>query len=918
MADANRRRQAEPGSQEGADAPLPKEKLRITDEADKFAYASLVCAICASCFPNNTDPERKWRQTFLLHLLQHLDLQCAAPTMQSILSGEAPVSYTDLIDGFSTHEAKNCWFILQDLLGVAISDGKYDARARAVLLRLACELNISWYFFAEYERLVALTLALVAQSEENQEALAQRQAVAAQRARMRWIKVGIASVVGGALIGLTGGLAAPAVAAGAAALVGGSTAITLSSVSGIYAIGTLFGVYGASMTGYRMNHLVGGLKEFRFEQLRPEPHTTVTIGISGWLSTKTSYDEFFDPWLETDNLSELYGLVWESGALYALGHSLEQLLQDQIKGKVMDELIKQTALQGVMSAIAWPSALLKVASFIDNPWSAVMSKAEQCGHELATALLGRAQGHRPTTLVGYSMGAKAIYHCLRELKGKPGAEGIIQNVYIFGAPVTARGEVWRELTSLVSGEIVNGYSSSDWLLRFVCRGWNVESKVAGLDGISALPDDRIRNVDLQALIKGHLDYPLKMPTVLRRIGLRTMRRGAPNARSIGQRVRVDGYGHGILRFCGHIPAPDVPDIAWYGVALDRPLGENDGEVRGVRLFHCRPKHGLFFSCRSRRVWVEEYALETTACYSATCARNGRCFSPTCQRRIAALSLPVEFGGGSGGGGGYQGANMGGVRDGDSEYIRLDQEITTNIFTITGNVNTMQRMVSMLGTQRDTPELRHKLQDVQTQTAKIVRDTTFALRNLGNLDGGSPQEQRKRQIQQEKLSNDFKSALEKFQTASQLAVSKEKNTLKEERIRAGSFRRTNYDDDQYDDNQRLLHSQPQAGDELLDEQVDFNDAMIQEREEGIRELEATMQEVNEIYRDLATLVHEQGSMIDNIEANMTSTQSYTESGRENVQKASHYQKKARNKMCILLIVVTVIAAILTIVLVTKLK
>ena len=43
-------------------------------------------------------------------------------------------------------------------------------------------------------------------------------------------------------------------------------------------------------------------------------------------------------------------------------------------------------------------------------------------------------------------------------------------------------------------------------------------------------------------------------------------------------------------------------------------------------------------------------------------------------------------------------------------------------------------------------------------------------------------------------------------------------------------------------------------------MQFNQAMIREREEGMKEIEATMTEVNEIFRDLSTLVHEQGSQL----------------------------------------------------------
>lgn len=49
--------------------------------------------------------------------------------------------------------------------------------------------------------------------------------------------------------GLTGGLAAPFIAAGAGVLIGGAGAAALGSVVGVALIGSLFGVAGAGLTG---------------------------------------------------------------------------------------------------------------------------------------------------------------------------------------------------------------------------------------------------------------------------------------------------------------------------------------------------------------------------------------------------------------------------------------------------------------------------------------------------------------------------------------------------------------------------------------------------------------------------------------------------------------------------------------------
>lgn len=48
--------------------------------------------------------------------------------------------------------------------------------------------------------------------------------------------------------------------------------------------------------------------------------------------------------------------------------------------------------------------------------------------------------------------------------------------------------------------------------------------------------------------------------------------------------------------------------------------------------------------------------------------------------------------------------------------------------------------------------------------------------------------------------------------------------------------------------------------MLDNEIAFNEAMIEEREQGIREVQEQIGQANEIFKDLAVLVHEQGVVI----------------------------------------------------------
>lgn len=50
---------------------------------------------------------------------------------------------------------------------------------------------------------------------------------------------------------------------------------------------------------------------------------------------------------------------------------------------------------------------------------------------------------------------------------------------------------------------------------------------------------------------------------------------------------------------------------------------------------------------------------------------------------------------------------------------------------------------------------------------------------------------------------------------------------------------------------------------LDNQIEFNEALINERDAELREIEASIGQVNEIFRDLGALVHDQGHLLGNL-------------------------------------------------------
>ena len=104
-------------------------------------------------------------------------------------------------------------------------------------------------------------------------------------------------------------------------------------------------------------------------------------------------------------------------------------------GYIQSEIIR-SAVSASLYAALWPIALLRFARIVDNPFSVAKARSDKAGLVLADAIINRAQGRRPLTLVGFSLGARIIYTCLLSLAER-GAFGLVENA-VCGKYVTVR------------------------------------------------------------------------------------------------------------------------------------------------------------------------------------------------------------------------------------------------------------------------------------------------------------------------------------------------------------------------------------------------------------------------------------------------------------------------------------------------
>jgi len=269
---------------------------------------------------------------------------------------------------------------------------------------------------------------------------------------------------------------------------------------------------------------------------------------------------------------------------------------------------------------------------------------------------------------------------------------------------------------------------------------------------------------------------------------------------------------------------------------------------------------------------------------------------------------------------FNGPSSRGKQNGDG----LSSTITNELRQLSSNVSLIENLTRQIGTSKDGTQLRDQLNTIIGNTRDLCKTATD---NVRKFDSNRTNTDR---LTQQKLTKDLQFWVQRYQDAYKIASDKERSTpipqpssspstsssssssKKQRQIQTfpGSGDSYPYDDSNDDiEKQGLIDANRREEQYRMQSQVSFNNNIILDRERDIREIEKNVIEVNEIFRDLSALVVEQGSMIDSIESNIESSVEHTSKGAEELVKASKYQKSSRNKLCCLLLIITVIVAAL---------
>ncbi|XP_017766111.1 PREDICTED: syntaxin-12 [Eufriesea mexicana] len=241
----------------------------------------------------------------------------------------------------------------------------------------------------------------------------------------------------------------------------------------------------------------------------------------------------------------------------------------------------------------------------------------------------------------------------------------------------------------------------------------------------------------------------------------------------------------------------------------------------------------------------------------------------------------------------------------TELYSLSENITTNIYTINTSWRTLERAYKNIGTNKDNQGLRDEVHVTQLSTNQVVTQTS---KDIARLTVLMRRGDKKLKLQIEKLTTDFKDALQRYSDMQKSIAEKMKRHI---------LLTTSIENPDEEEHQRSLQAQEDEY-RQIQRNLEQEKGLLSDREERIMKIEGEILDVNQIMRQLAILVHQQGETINTIDNSIENVHGNVELGAQDLIKGNNYQSKYRRKVFILLLLAIIVVVILIIVLVTKLS
>mmetsp|Transcript_41202 Transcript_41202/g.119104 ORF Transcript_41202/g.119104 Transcript_41202/m.119104 type:complete len:285 (+) Transcript_41202:53-907(+) len=251
------------------------------------------------------------------------------------------------------------------------------------------------------------------------------------------------------------------------------------------------------------------------------------------------------------------------------------------------------------------------------------------------------------------------------------------------------------------------------------------------------------------------------------------------------------------------------------------------------------------------------------------------------------------------------------RDEDSSFER---NIKANIQEMQDSVRKASEKLEHAQRSFLSRRMGESLDNVLEQSRVISQETEQLFRDWTVHLAGEPTERHRKKFSYEKLQKAFEEEVMHLKEVARRAVTAQQEALGANSVNGSSAMECRSMCDEQgadiDDVEHGLLDDSDSGHQACrlttyQEDTTIRNRMAQEREDGIRRIQSQVSEVNQIIKDLATIVQDQGQQMDSIENQAEHSSTSTKQAVQELKKAVDRQRGTREKLCCLLTAAVVV-------------
>ncbi|PAA60434.1 hypothetical protein BOX15_Mlig015121g1 [Macrostomum lignano] len=247
---------------------------------------------------------------------------------------------------------------------------------------------------------------------------------------------------------------------------------------------------------------------------------------------------------------------------------------------------------------------------------------------------------------------------------------------------------------------------------------------------------------------------------------------------------------------------------------------------------------------------------------------------------------------------------------DERFANLAAEISQLVTGVQTNTGQIRNLSNKIGTDRDSEALRSQIHSLtHTTLSQCQRATEQLKRDLTPMCQGMAAAMRR--VQKDRLVDQVTKVAGDFQEVQRLVQAREKEAAAKQRREAGGSGLDSLFDQQQQQPAQLVDADSpfRLGGQQQQQQQQLDLQAAEQREQQLHQLEQDIVGINELFKDLAHMVHDQGEMLDSIEDHVSEAVMHVETGNKQLGKAVSYKRSARRKKIILAIIVLIVLLVI---------